>query len=130
MKSARLSLTLAALAAPALLAGAMLGGCETTNEHERAAVAPAPPTIAMTSSNRQIATGEVTTFSVSSENTLGRDAQVEWTTTGGELRTEDNGRIARAMFNQPGAFTVTAVLLVDGREVDRDSVTINVRPLR
>ena len=130
MKSARLSLTLAALAAPALIAGAILGGCETTSQTDRAAVAPAPASISMTASNRQIVTGEVTTFSVASENTLGRDAQVEWTTTGGELRTEDNGRIARAMFNQPGAYTITAVLLLDGIEVDRDSVTINVRPLR
>lgn len=93
-------------------------------------MAAATPTIGLTASTRQLVAGEIATFTTESQNTLGRDAYVEWTSTGGQLQVEDNGQTARAFFDQPGAYTVTAVLFVDGREVDRDSATVNVRPLR
>jgi len=88
------------------------------------------PQISLRSSNREIVEGDTTTLSVFSKNTLGRNAEVEWMTTGGDLRTDDNSRIARLSFDAPGVYTVTARLLVDGQEVDRESANITVRPLK
>jgi hypothetical protein len=90
----------------------------------------AQPQISLVSSNREITVGDTTTLTVNSRNTLGKDAQVEWTSTGGDLQTADSDRVARVMFEQAGVYTVTASLMVDGRVVDRESVNINVRPLR
>jgi hypothetical protein len=103
-------------------------GCSNNRADEP--LANTRPQISLVSSNREIAVGDTTTLTVNSRNTLGRDARVEWTTTGGDLQTADSDRVARLMFEQPGMYTVTASLLVDGREVDRESVNINVRPLR
>ena len=88
------------------------------------------PQISLRSSNREIVVGDTTTLSVFSKNTLGRNAEVEWMTTGGDLNTDDNNRIARLNFEAPGVYTVTARLLVDGNEVDRESTNITVRPLK
>ncbi len=109
---------------------ATFAGCETTGRGTTTPMAAATPTISLTASTRQLVAGEIATFTTQSQNTLGRDAHVEWISTGGQLQTEDNGQTARAFFDQPGAYTVTAILVVDGREVDRDSATVNVRPLR
>jgi hypothetical protein len=110
-----------------VLAGAAMAGC--ANNREEPLVAGRPQ-ISMVASNREITVGDTTTLTVNSRNTLGRDARVEWATTGGDLQTSDSDRIARVMFDMPGVYTVTASLLVDGREVDRESVNINVRPLK
>lgn len=125
------TLTLAAAAAPALLAGGLMTACQpaesTTARQEMVA---RQPSVELMASTREMLTGEVATFTISSNNIVGLSADVEWTTTGGQLITEEQGRIARARFDQPGAYTITSILMVDGREADRDSVTVNVRPLR
>jgi hypothetical protein len=88
------------------------------------------PQIDIKTSNKEIVEGEVTTLTLKSRNTLGRDAEIEWSTTGGDLDTSENGQTARVRFEQPGMYTVTARLLVNDVEMDREMVTINVRPLR
>jgi hypothetical protein len=113
----------------ALLAGCNSGGNGEETHYSTKPVAQSKPQINLTSSNREIGAGDTTTLVVNSRNTLGRNAQVEWTSSGGKLETEDNGQTARVRFPDPGVFTVTARLIVDGAETDRDSITINVRPL-
>ena len=90
----------------------------------------ARPQISLVASNREIVAGDTTTLTVNSRNTLGRDAEIEWIATGGRLSTDENDRVARLAFDEAGVYTVTAVLHVDGREVDRESVNITVRPLK
>ena len=114
---------------PVFAAACLAGAC--ASDHNYSSVSrESAPAISLDASNRDLAVGDTTTFTVNSRNTLGRDAHVEWTTTGGQLHTEDNGRIARASFSTPGAYTVTAVLIVDGRETARDDITVNVKPIR
>ena len=62
--------------------------------------------------------------------TYGRDAKVRWTTTGGQLTTEDNGRIARVRFVDTGTYTVKATLDVDGNPVQTEAVDVHVRPVK
>jgi uncharacterized protein YjdB len=81
------------------------------------------------SSARDLMVGETVTLTARTENTYGRDSEVKWTSTAGKVTTEQNGRIARVQFDQPGTYTVTGVLLIDGRETRRDSVEVRVRPL-
>ena len=81
-------------------------------------------------SNTEIVVGDTVTLSTRSENTLGRDASVTWTTTGGDVKADQGGRIARATFEKPGTYTVTGQLELDGEVVQRDSVNIYVRPVR
>jgi hypothetical protein len=45
------------------------------------------------------------------------------------MTTEQNGRIARVKLDQPGTYTVTAVLTADGQEIRRETVEIRVKPL-
>jgi hypothetical protein len=91
---------------------------------------PDNPQISLRAANEEIVVGDTTTLTINSKNTLGRDARVEWSTTGGELDTEDSDRIARVRFDQPGVYTITAKLIVDGEVVDREAMNIEVRPLK
>lgn len=80
-------------------------------------------------STREIVAGETVTIFARSYDTFGRDPQIAWTTTSGRLTTEQNDRVARIKFDQPGTYFVTAVLTADGREIKRESVEIRVKPL-
>lgn len=80
-------------------------------------------------STTRLVQGEIVTIMAHTENTFGREVQVEWANTAGDLQIEQNGRVARVQFDQPGTYTVWARMLVDGREVRRDSVNIDVRPV-
>src|SRR5690349_9860818 len=99
-----------------VLAGACLGlallagpGCGGGDEHySPKPVAQGRPEINISASNKEIAVGDTTTLTVNSRNTLGHSADVEWSTTGGKVTTEENGRIARVQFPEPGVYTVTA----------------------
>jgi plastocyanin len=73
--------------------------------------------------------GEVVTFTARTENLLGRDAQIRWSAPAGELRTEQDGRVARVIFDEPGTYSVSAQLFVEGMEIRRDTKTVTVRPL-
>jgi hypothetical protein len=78
---------------------------------------------------RSIYEGEIVTITTRSMNTLGTDADIEWSTNGGKLDTERNDRIARVKFDKTGVFTITAKLVVDGQVVDVDHVEVTVRQL-
>lgn len=117
------------MAACITLTLATLAGC-ASDGHGRRALAESQPQIDVVAPNREIVVGDSTTLTVTSKNTLGREAQVQWDTTGGNLTTQDNGRVARVRFDKPGSYTVNAKLIVDGRVYDQDSVTIEAMPLR
>jgi len=84
---------------------------------------------ALEPSTREILAGETVTITARTQDTLGRDAEVKWSTTSGKLTTEQNGRIARVKFDEPGTYTVNGMLMVNGREVRREMTEIRVRPL-
>jgi hypothetical protein len=111
--------------------GSYNAGTNSDNDHSGAArpLAESQPQINIVSANREVAVGDTSTFTVNSRNTLGRNARIEWASTSGKVDTEENGRIARVHFDQPGSNTVTAKLLIDDKVVDQDTVTINARPL-
>ena len=69
------------------------------------------------------------TVMAQTQNLLGRDAEIEWYAPGGEIQTENNGRIARVYFPDPGTYTVSAELFADGQQIRRDAVTIRVKPI-
>ena len=118
----RVFLTLAAC-------GCLAGACSSDSSW-RSSDRDTAPALSVSTSNTAPAVGDTTSFTVKSRNTLGRNAHVEWTTTGGKITTEDNGRIARASFDAPGAYTITATLYVDNTEAARDSVTVHVKSIR
>ncbi len=80
-------------------------------------------------STRDLIAGETVTIFARSYDTYGRDPEITWSSSGGKITTEQNGRIARVMFDQPGTFAVTAVLTADGQEIKRETVEIRVKPL-
>lgn len=80
-------------------------------------------------SRSSILAGETVTLTVRDQDTAGRDLNIEWSTTGGELTTERNNRIARVRFDTPGVYTITGRLFADDM-VFTDSVDINVQRVR
>lgn len=80
-------------------------------------------------SMRSILAGETVTIVARTEDTYGRDSKITWTSSSGELRTEQGGRVARVRFDQPGKYTVVAVLGIDGQETRRETVEITVKPI-
>ena len=81
-------------------------------------------------SARSVVAGEVVTVTTRSANAIGRNTAVDWAATGGDLTTEQNKRIARVRFDQPGTYTVSAVLRVDNNVAMSDAVDITVKPLQ
>lgn len=112
--------------AATLLGLAALAGCESTT-HTRPLAQPME--ISLTPASRSVVVGDTLTIASQTKNMVGREATIEWTTTGGEITPADNNRIARMKFDKPGTYTVTARALVNGVVVDSDSVDIHVRDL-
>ena len=81
-------------------------------------------------SSREIVSGETVTVVARTRDTYGRDAKVRWTSAGGELRQEQDGRIARVKFAEPGSYTISASLTIDDQVVQSDTVEIRVKPIR
>ena len=79
--------------------------------------------------NRNVLAGDTVTLIARTKETYGRDARIEWSTTGGSLKTEDNGRVARVRFETPGTYGVSAKLQVEGRQVAADMVDVRVNPV-
>jgi len=81
------------------LAGALVGcntGNGTTSDQRSDSnvikpLAETQPQINIVAPNREVATGDTVTLTVSSRNTLGRNARIEWNTTGGKVNPEENG---------------------------------------
>jgi len=113
-------------AAAVLSAGlATLPGCDTDDN----AGSIAQPQFSVSPSSREIMVGEIVTVTTRSSNLAGGESQIDWFTTGGNLTTEQNNRVARIQFDRPGNYTVSA-RLSDADEITySDSVTINVKPL-
>lgn len=113
------------LAGAALTLGAV-SGCET---HHTTSAAGGNASIAVVTSAREALVGDTVTFTVRTKDTYGRDANVHWTTNAASLKTEQDGRIARVKFDEPGTYTVRATLQVDNADVSTDAVDIKVRPV-
>lgn len=107
--------------------GMTLPGCET-GRTER--IEDTGASFELHATAKEVYAGEIVTITTETRNLLGRDAEVKWATTGGELKTEDNGRIARIKFDRAGTYVVSAQLFSDDEMVQTDSVTVHVRPLR
>lgn len=103
--------------------GVSLSGCERQRVEAREVMFSLEPT------RSNLLVGENTTIFAYSENLLGRDAEIEWDASGGELFTEDRGRIARVYFDEPGQYVVQANLILDGRLARSASTTVNVDPI-
>ena len=111
------------------LAVAGLGavGCESHNVPVQSAKMA---DISVTQSAKKVNVNETVTFEVSDSNTLGRKADVTWEKTGGNLwYADDTKRVVQVSFNQPGTYSVTAILTVDGRESKRMRYDVDVQPL-
>lgn len=109
------------------LAMVALPACET-DRAER--VHMSPPTLELHPTARKVYAGEIVTITTETRNLVGREAELRWSTTGGELTTEENGRIARVRFDRPGTYVVSAQLFVNGDLAQTDSVNVEVLPLR
>ena len=109
-----------------LLGGVAATGCHSSEDYSRKDKAIS---LQVRPSSHSIVVGETVTFLSRTENTLGRDAKIDWTTTGGALKTEEAGRVARVTFDKPGTYSVIGILMADGHEVDRSQNDIEVKPL-
>jgi uncharacterized protein YjdB len=114
----------------ATLSLAALGACNSSSNSRTEASMAQRPSISVTAPSRELLAGDTATFMANTANTYGRDAKVRWTTTGGQLTTEDNGRIARVRFVDTGTYTVKATLDVDGNPVQTEAVDVHVRPVK
>lgn len=71
-------------------------------------------TLNATASNSVINQGEIVTFIVHDKGTLGKDIDIKWSSNGGDIKTEQNGRVARVQFDKPGTYSVTTKYWIDG----------------
>lgn len=120
------------IARPLVLSTALLlplasVGCNMMNEAEP--TSPQAIKFSVDSSHDKVWVGEIVTFQTSTANTLGKDAKIEWSTTGGKLTEEENGRIARVNFDKAGTYTVTALLRGADGIVKSDQSVVTVKPL-
>lgn len=117
---------LAMVAIAALMVGGdgVLTGCTTSNDGTLG-----EPAFNITASKREALVGENVTFTTRSKNLAGRESHIEWRSSGGELTTEENNRVARVKFDRPGKYTISSRLYVDGQAVETDSVSVDVRPI-
>lgn len=122
-------LPLAALSVAMLAgtAGVAMLGCQSSNRY---AVSTADNAgLTLDASAKEILAGETVTIIARTVDTYGRDAKIEWSSTAGDLKTEQNGRIVRVRFEDIGAYTVRADLKVDGQVVATDIAEVRVRPI-
>lgn len=112
------------LAAAALLASLAMGGC-ATNRND--ADEPSDrPMIDNQGNMREALVGDTVTFVSKPYDIKGSSEKVKWSSTGGEITTEQNGRIARVRFTEPGTYTVRGILEVDGKPVKSDIIEVRV----
>lgn len=114
-----------AVAASMVAVSTSMTGCDSGAHSAQLA----PTEFSIHPSATKLVAGEIATVTVQSANTLGRDAEVRWETSGGDLTTQQNGMVARIRFDQPGRYVVTSRLYLDGDLVQRDSTNIEVVPL-
>lgn len=110
-----------------VLAAMLVVGCNTTQDADEPLGGSMQ--IDLKPSNRSIAAGDTVTIVSSTQNLTGRNAEIQWATTGGRISLSDDNRIARVRFDNPGRYTVTAQAMVNGTVVDTSTVQIDVRPV-
>jgi hypothetical protein len=112
-----------------IIAASILGAGGCTNQRVSNADRPNAPSIYVESSAREVVAGEIVTLTARTKDTYGRSVRVRWSSTAGNVTPEQDGRIARVRFNEPGTYTVRASLMVDDREEQADMVEVRVRPV-
>ena len=84
------------------------------------------PQLALSTTQNSILEGETTTVFAETANLLGRDVQINWSTTLGQVQPSNDGRMARFTSDQPGTAVITAEMNVDGQVLrERTNVTVN-----
>lgn len=104
------------------------GGCADNQYTEGEPIGKA--SIKMESGSREAFVGETVTFVARPEDTDEHDAAIKWTSTGGHVDTEQDGRIARVRFNEPGTYSVRATFEMDGRPIKSEIVEVRVKPVQ
>src|ERR1043165_3457155 len=109
-----------------LVVGALALGagaaCSTNERSSSGDPAVGRVNLTLEPSTRDLLVGETVTVTARTQDTYGRDSQLNWNSTAGSVSTEENGRVARVKFDRPGTYTVGAVLMIDGREARRETV--------
>jgi hypothetical protein len=96
------------------------------------------PAIHLEASRNNVLVNESVTLFVKSENTLGKNPKVTWTSSLGSVKPEREGLLdfgsdhPKALFtsNQPGTAVITATLILDDGQKLSDSVNLTVNPVR
>jgi uncharacterized protein YjdB len=114
---------------PSIALALVLSACNTTSRTSASDPTVSRVGFTLEPSTRTLVAGETVTIFARSYDTYGRDPEIAWTASSGKMTTEQNGRIARVKLDQPGTYTVTAVLTADGQEIRRETVEIRVKPL-
>lgn len=83
----------------------------------------------VTASSNVINQGEIVTFMVHDKGTLGKDIDIKWTSNGGDVKTEQDERVARVKFDKPGTFSVSAEFWVEGNAYKTVTKTVKVNRL-
>jgi len=108
-----------------LIAGA-LSACESMGHHDATI---GEPEFGINASSTEIMQGETVTLTTRSKNVEGRQTEIQWRADGADLTVENNGRVARVRFDQPGTYIVTSTMNIDNQMAQSSSVTVKVKPL-
>jgi hypothetical protein len=111
----------------ALALWALGAGCES-DRGNRSELADA--SVHVSAPTRDALVGDTLTFVAKSTDTYGRDAKIKWSSTAGEVRTDEGGRVARVTFNEPGTYSIRATLELDGQPVSSDIFEVRVAPVK
>lgn len=87
------------------------------------------PELALSTTQNNILVGETTTVFAETTNLLGRQVEINWSTTLGQIEPTNEGRMARFTSEVPGTAVVTAEMRVNG-QVLRESTNITVNSMR
>lgn len=85
--------------------------------------------LGVSASSNNINQGEIVTFMVQDQNTLGKDIDIKWTSNGGDIKTEKDKRVARVQFDKPGTYSVSAEFWVDGNSYKTVTKVVTVNRL-
>jgi plastocyanin len=113
----------------AFLPAVILAGCLVLGCGDKTNVGDTSPNMSMRTSADRVFVGDTITMTANTRNVLGKDARVDWHAAAGRVSTADDGRVARVVFDSPGTYTVSATLIVNGREVKREEKRVEVKPL-
>jgi hypothetical protein len=110
-----------------------LSGCNSPMAVDKQA-----PAMRLEASRNNVLVNESVTLFVKSENTLGKNAKVTWSSSLGSVKPEREGLLdfssdhPRALFtsNQPGIAVITATVTLDDGQKLSDSVNLTVNPVR